>query len=264
MWITAILVLLWQTVAAHAGPIEDCFEQVQNIDVRIDGCTDRIRQFPRDATAFFNRGAAYLSKGEYDLAIADYTAVIQIDPAYSPAYYYRGIANESRELDDQAIADFSKAVELNPRNGRAFAARARVYLKTGRYAPALRDAERAVSLDPYDEASREARAHAYEALGHIREAVADYRRLLSGNPSMKSALDGLRRLGASPSAPKPAADDPGKAKVITKPSNYTAQPRYSREETECELAEYQDPVRQYWGYPCWARDALGRSRVRGR
>ena len=85
MWITAILMLLWLAVAAHAGPLEDCFEQVQDFDRRIHGCTDRIRQFPRDATAFFNRGAAYLSKGDLDHAIADYTAVIQIDPAYSPA-----------------------------------------------------------------------------------------------------------------------------------------------------------------------------------
>jgi len=45
MWIIAILMLLWQAVAAYAGPLEDC-EQAQDIDRRIHGCTDRIHQFP--------------------------------------------------------------------------------------------------------------------------------------------------------------------------------------------------------------------------
>ena len=46
MWITAILLTLWLAAAAHAGPLEDC-AQAQDIDRRILGCSDRIRQFPR-------------------------------------------------------------------------------------------------------------------------------------------------------------------------------------------------------------------------
>ena len=257
-WISAILMLLWQAGAAHAGPLEDCFEQVEDIDRRIDGCTDRILQFPRDATAIFNRGSAYLSKGDFDSAIADYTRVIQIDPAYSITYYYRGTAYERREQYNQAIADFSKTVEINPRHGGAFNARARIYLKTDQRVLALRDAERAVSLDPFDENSLDTRAHLYEALGRTQEAVADYRRVLSSNPSMKSAIDGLRRLGVSSSALNVPADAVRKAKRSPKPHHDAVQPRSSQEEIECERARHADPVGQYAGYPCWAREALSR------
>jgi tetratricopeptide (TPR) repeat protein len=255
MWITAILMLLWLAVAAHAGPLEDCFEQVQDFDRRIHGCTDRIRQFPRDATAFFNRGAAYLSKGDLDHAIADYTAVIQIDPAYSPAYYYRGIANGRREQYDQGIADFSKAVEINPRDARAFAARARIYLKTDQRMLALRDAERAVSLDAFNEEFLDTRAHVYEALGRTQEAIADYRRVLSGNPSVRSAIDGLGRLGVASAALNTPADAAHKAKPGAKLHN-TARPRHSQEDIGCERARHTDPAGNYAGYPCWAREAL--------
>ena len=247
--------LLWQAVAAHAGPLEDCFEQVQDIDRRIHGCTDRIRQFPRDATAFFNRGAAYLSKGDLDRAIADYTTVIQIDPAYSPAYYYRGIANEGREQYDEAIADFSKAVEINPRDGRAFDGRARIHLKTDQPMFALRDAERAVSIDPFNEGFLVTRAHVYEALGRTQEAIADYRRVLSSNPSMKSAIDGLGRLGVSSSALNAPADAGRQAKRSAKSHAYAA-PRSSLEEIECERARHADVAAHYGRYPCWAREAL--------
>lgn len=256
MWITAILMLLWQAVAAHAGPLEDC-EQAPDVDRRIHGCTDRIRQFPRDATAFFNRGSAHLSKGELDRAIADYTRVIQIDPAYSPAYYHRGIAYGTREQHDQAIADFSKAVEINPRHGRAFDARARIYHKTDQRMLALRDAERAVSLDPFDGAFLDTRARVYEALGRTQEAIADYRRVLSNNPSTKSAIDGLRRLGVASPALNAPADAARQVKRSTKPHHNAAQPRHSPVEIECEQARHADAAGQYAGYPCWARAVLG-------
>ena len=193
MWITAILLTLWLAAAAHAGPLEDC-AQAQDIDRRILGCTDRIRQFPRDATALFNRGSAYLVKGDFDRAIADNTKVIAIDPAYATAYYHRGIAYERKEQYDPAIIDLSKAVEINPKLGRAFDARARIYLKTDQRTLALRDAERAVAIDSLDETFRDTRARVYEALGRPQEAIADFRRVLSSNPSAKSAIDGLGRL----------------------------------------------------------------------
>ena len=257
MWTIAILMLLWQAVAAHAGPLEDC-EQAQDIDRRIHGCADRIRQFPRDAAALFNRGSGYLSKGDPDNAIADYTRVIQIDPGYSPAYYNRGIANEGKDQHDQAIADFSKAVEINPRHAGAFNARARAYLEIGQRMLALADARRAVTLDPFDEQFLHTRANVYEALGHAQEAIADYRRVLASNPSMKPAADGLGRLGASLSASNAPSGAASKGDRSLKQHHYTAQAGYSREEVECERAQQDDPTGYFAGYPCWAREALSR------
>jgi tetratricopeptide (TPR) repeat protein len=263
MWIIAILMLFWQAAAAHAGPVEDC-EQVADVDRRIQGCTDLVRLFPGSATLFFNRGSAYLSKGDLDRAIDDNTRVIQIDPAYAAAYYHRGIAYETMKQYGQAIADFSKTVEFNPRHAGAFDARARIYLKIDQRMLALLDAERAVFLAPLNEGFLDTRAHAYEALGRTQEAVADYRRLLSGNPSMKSAIDGLKRLSVSAAALKAPADAARKAKDSPRPQYYAAQPSYTQEEIECERARAADPAGLYGGYPCWAREALSQGNRRGR
>lgn len=261
MWITAILMTLWLAASAHAGPVEDC-AQAQDVDRRILGCTDRIRQFPRDATALFNRGSAYLGKGDLDRTIADNTRVIEIDPSYATAYYHRGIAYERKEQHDLAMTDLSKAVELNPRLGGAFDARARVYLKTNQHSLALRDSERAVAIDSLDETFRDTRARVYEALGRSQEAIADYRRVLTRNPSVKSAIDGLGRLSISSSALKAPAGSGEKAKH-SEPNQYSAQPRHSQEDVECERAQHADRSGLYAGYPCWARAALG-PRSRGR
>jgi tetratricopeptide (TPR) repeat protein len=258
-WIVAFLMMLWQAVAAHAGPLEDC-DQVDDLDRRIRGCTDRIRQFPSDATAFFNRGFAYLSKGDLNLAIADHTNVVQIDPGFAAAYYHRGIAYEISGRYDPAIADFGKTVEVNPRHGEAFDARARIYLKTDQRTLALRDAERAVSIDRFNAKFLNTRAQVYEALGQTKAAIADYQRVLSQDPSIKSAIDGLKRLGASSSKLSASAQSFAKDQGGVNSYRPGAQPRNSQEEIECERARHADPAGYYGRYPCWARAAFSNRR----
>jgi tetratricopeptide (TPR) repeat protein len=197
-WIAVLLTLLLQT-AAYAGPLEDC-EQDQDIDLRIRGCTERIRQFPSDAAAYFRRGEAYMSQGELDRAIADTSRVVQIDGWYAAAYFTRGMAYERKEQYDRAIADYGKTIEINPRHAGAHSARAVVYIRTGQPALALRDAERAVNLEPYEVDIVATRGRIYEALGRRDDAIADYRQVLAADPSAQVALDGLRRLGASSSS----------------------------------------------------------------
>jgi hypothetical protein len=61
------------------------------------------------------------------------------------------------------------------------------------------------------------------------------------------------------SAPSDAAR---KAKRIAKPhqseQRYAKQPRYSREDLECERARSEDPGGTYAGFPCWAREGFSR------
>lgn len=55
------------------------------------------------------------------------------------------------------------------------------------------------------------------------------------------------------------SDAARKAKRIAKPPD-AAQPRYSRQQVECERARHEDPSGDFAGYPCWARAALGSGR----
>jgi hypothetical protein len=61
-------------------------------------------------------------------------------------------------------------------------------------------------------------------------------------------------------APADSADAGKKRSVKARTTTAPAQPRsYSREEVECERAQYQDPAGYFAGYPCWAREALGQN-----
>jgi tetratricopeptide (TPR) repeat protein len=70
-----------------------------------------------------NRGMARNQKGDYDGAIADFTAALkneQHDPDLWEVYLNRGIAWYHKNDNDHAIADYSAAIKLNPNCGPCF------------------------------------------------------------------------------------------------------------------------------------------------
>lgn len=62
----------------------------------------------------------YRKKGELDLAIADFSRVIELDDPNQRDYAYleRGRAYMSQSKKAEAIADFQKVIELSPRSAR--------------------------------------------------------------------------------------------------------------------------------------------------
>jgi tetratricopeptide (TPR) repeat protein len=61
------------------------------------------------AFAYYHRGISYYDKGEYDLAIADYTKAIELEPEYPFTYRARARAYRAKGDNDRAQADFDKA-----------------------------------------------------------------------------------------------------------------------------------------------------------
>lgn len=53
---------------------------IYELDKVIHDLDAAIQRNPEDAKAYSTRGDAYLQKGEYDRAIADYNAAIKLDP----------------------------------------------------------------------------------------------------------------------------------------------------------------------------------------
>src|SRR5262249_59042002 len=68
---------------------------------------------PKDVAPLINRGIVYYSKkGQYDLAIADFTEALKIDPKEINALINRGISWREKGDPDKAIADFTEALRL--------------------------------------------------------------------------------------------------------------------------------------------------------
>ena len=107
------LLLLVSASMARADSKADCNQEV-NDDLAIRGCSELIGRNPRDAVAYYNRGTAYLNKGQVDGAIADLNKAIELNPRDAEAHNNRGNAYMRKSQYQQATANYERAIALKP------------------------------------------------------------------------------------------------------------------------------------------------------
>ena len=146
----ACAALLFGASLAYAGPVEDC-NQLRDRELQLRGCTAYIRLgkgSPEDlATAYLNRANVYAQRTKYELAFADYSAALSLDPNNPLIPYNRGNAYFDRQQYERAIGDFSKAIELDENFALAYFNRGLTHERLGGNAAAAADYRRAVALD---------------------------------------------------------------------------------------------------------------------
>lgn len=69
---------------------------------------------PNNVHAYHNRGISFDKLGHFEAAIEDFNRVLQLEPTNSVAYFNRGSTYDSLGIHDAAIADFGRALELDP------------------------------------------------------------------------------------------------------------------------------------------------------
>ena len=99
--------------------------------------------------AYFNRGIAYFDKRQYKKAISDMTEVLKDERMVDAIpYFFRGTAYAHLRMLDMALADLSKSIELNPNVSESFKNRGLVYEMRQEYPRALVDYDIAFQLNP--------------------------------------------------------------------------------------------------------------------
>src|SRR6185436_6105384 len=109
--------------------------------------SEALKLFPDFYKANMSRAVALFEKGDFDVAIADYTRALEFEANDSSIYFGRGAARQKKNDLEGALADYSKAIELDPSHALAYANRGvvKVLLKKSDYAA---DFEAAFRLDP--------------------------------------------------------------------------------------------------------------------
>lgn len=162
-------------------------------DVAISACTRLIQSSNATredlATAHTKRGNAHYDKGEPDLAIADYTKAIELDPKDAQPYFNRGLAYVKKREPDPAIADFTNAIELDPNYADAYIARGNVYDDTGEHDQAIASYTKAIQLKPNYALAYYNRSIAYRDKGDADRAIADYNKAIELNSNSQLSPD---------------------------------------------------------------------------
>jgi superkiller protein 3 len=199
LWKVVLSMLL--TVAIFSGVgnfLGDRFfwtdQDLRRLDKEIEYYQQLVDAEPMEPEHRINLGYTFLRRGDFEKALVQMNAVMEIDKTYMPAYLNAGYVYQAMELWDEALENFHKVTELSPEDYRGFFNMGVCYTNIGMYQEALDKYTTAKLLRP---AASDVAYHAaitYERMGLISAAIEEYEEALSFNPKFKEAQEAINRL----------------------------------------------------------------------
>lgn len=143
---------------------------------RIEACTTILHRDKDKAAwggAYNNRAGAFMAKGDYDRARADYDMAVQLNPEVAAAWLNRGTLWLRKENFDRAIADLTTAIRLDPSLWKSFNNRSNAWRAKGEYTKAKDDLDQAIRLAPKEPLPYAHRADLWRLMGDLDGAISD-------------------------------------------------------------------------------------------
>ena len=153
----------------------------------IDANTQALRLNSNYAAAYYNRGLAKHTLGQYQDALADYDKALHLNPNYADAYNNRGLVKHALNQYQGALADYDNVLRLNHNYVEAYNNRGNTKFVLGQHQDALADYNEALRLNPYYVEAYNNRGNAERALGQHQDALADYDKAIRLNPDFAAA-----------------------------------------------------------------------------
>ncbi len=186
------LVYMWRGVTY--------LEQLHNADSAIADFKKVLdfgnKQDPSQIQGRLNLGLAYYRKNMYEDAIKIYTELIQMDSLEPTAYFQRGLAYHygNPSQPQLALADYSKAIQLNPAYAMAYLNRGSLYVdQFQKYDLAIDDFNKTLELDPANADAILNKGIAYYREENFDEALRIYNSV-NGNPNDHGKIFYLKAL----------------------------------------------------------------------
>ena len=150
---------------------------------------DELDREELDFEFLFGRALYFQRQGDPHRAISEYTSAIELDAERAEAYINRGAAYQSMGELDLALEDFDRAVSIEP-STEAYNNRGNVFFARGDHAEAAEEYGRALELYPDNVGARIYRGHSFRELALYGRAIREYGEALAVDPGNAEAITG--------------------------------------------------------------------------
>lgn len=159
--------------------------------------------------AYQKQADAHMVKGEYDMAIANYNKVIELNPKNSASYLSRGLSYFNKRSYDRAVSDYDKAIELAPGESIAYFNRAGTYERIGNITQAIADYQKTVDLDATNDVAKASLKRLQDEQAKAEQAKAEQARAEQLKLEQAKADANAKNTPQSKVQPKQSKSDEG-------------------------------------------------------
>ncbi|MEO1180300.1 MAG: tetratricopeptide repeat protein, partial [Cyanobacteria bacterium J06636_28] len=152
----------------------------------LDDYTEALRISPK-AYVYHNRALVQLYSHRYEMAAADFSEVIRLEPRCADAFSNRSSVRHHLGNLAGAMQDVNQAIALNPSLANAYAQRGRIQVDLHQYQAAMADFDQALSLQPDAAQTFNERSVLRFRLKDVEGALADVNRALELQPQFPDA-----------------------------------------------------------------------------
>lgn len=121
-------------------------QNAAKLDEAISAYSKAVNRAPQDPQYYRMRGNAFKELGDYNAALEDFTASLELEPE---AYWFhrRGLVYEETQQFENALADYDRAVSLDPKWAETYNNRGYMKARLKDFVGAKADFETAIKLD---------------------------------------------------------------------------------------------------------------------
>ncbi|USR89289.1 tetratricopeptide repeat protein [Phormidium yuhuli AB48] len=170
------------TIEAYEGNLhsaQERFNQALAMDPNLEGL----------GRLHVQQGNLYFAQGDYQGAIAEFTAAIEAEDESGMAYTNRAVAQIQLRDYAAAIEDLTAAIANGDYDARTHYNRGVAHARRGNLQAAQQDYTRAIQLDSNFAAPFNARANLALDEGNLEAALQDYERAIAANPNFADAYN---------------------------------------------------------------------------
>ena len=157
------------------------YESMGDLNLALQDFNTALALEPK-SEAYNNRGNVYLKKRDYDRAVQDYKKTLELEPDNAGTHIYRGHAFKNMALYDRAIRDYNEALVLNPGNADAYTSIGIIHYLRGEHDKAIKNYDQAMKLDSSDPYIYLNRGASLNAKGDLVGAEEDFGKALELDP----------------------------------------------------------------------------------
>jgi len=168
--------------------------EIRKIDLgikeEIDKHNTRISE-TNDPQKYLDSGYDLLEKQEYNLAIQDFSKVIQLAPEYSGSYLARGFSYYCLGDYANAIVDLTNYIRLDPRSPKGYEYRGWSQYYQQNFLGALSDFNKQIAIEPHSAVAYYNRGSAKSELNDQNGGIADYNKAIELDPAFSMAYNNI-------------------------------------------------------------------------